>query len=110
MLTKSLLFAMNMPLKLPKALFSSTKRTENQPFIVEGIRNTILQKDREETRKLKEVLKRKHDYLQEASVSFYELEINIELYYQHNSFQSMYVKSLLDFSNINFTGVSLLAI
>ena len=92
---------------IPASLFSASQSDTKPLFRIEELKKTVLDKDREQTKNLKEMLKKKQDFLQETSVSFYELEIVIELYYQHNSSQSVYVKSLLDFSNVNFTGVGL---
>ena len=90
---------------LPVKSYSNKEGNDKPIFLVDELKNSIASKNKEETRKIKQLLKKRENYLEEASINFYELEIKIELYYQHNSYQSMYVKSLLDFSNVNFTGV-----
>lgn len=104
-LSKNLLRTARRSQKLSSSCFSKAQQTKNSLFRVEEIKQSIFDSNEEETKKLRTLLKKRNDFLQEASVDFYDLEINIDFFYQYNSFRSMYVKSLLDFSNINYAGV-----
>lgn len=92
---------------IPFASFSGKTSAQTGMFRVDEIKKSIREQQDIESKNMRELLKNRDDYLQEANVSFYELEISIDLYYQHNTYQSMYVKSLFDFSNVSFVGVSL---
>lgn len=65
-----------------------------------------IMKGRKVEEAMREVEEKTHsNILAETPITFYNLEIKMELYYIHNELTSNYVKAILDFCNINFIPV-----
>lgn len=88
---------------IPFYSFSNDKKPHS---VVDQVHKEILSKINVEKEAVREFTEKKEKALAEVSGSFYDLEIKMELYYEHNKHISNYVKAVMDFSDINFIPVS----